>query len=505
MYLHTHTNTITPTAIAILASSPIPLPPLRPLLVLPVCTSPLLSGTLPASEPVDAAWLLGRARPRAALQELEALLSELEALALVQRSIVGVAGGPDLTGSAGNAGGASVERSGVALVSAHRLVKFFTAHTAARDGALAGETSCPAALALLNGCAALVTSTGPRSSGAAATSATSTSTRGEASSSSGSSYSSRSDGSGAKLNLGPESGGTLQLVSARRAGMRLLLPHALALIYTAGIDVALIDDVEAATVLARIARGYFSHCMALGPSPNTIACIPLFERVVSLQRGLGPVEGHAALGTCIRYLGVVQCAFSPSPAATTTPMAPLDSNLSGGGEAFSSSSSSPASPSSNAQRSDAVAAAAAAASSSETASSSTSQQGDQRGATSTSTPSSPKLRRSASGGSVASAASARSTQPHAPSPRALLEEAVAIHRQIWPDGHQELANSLSILGVYHFNNGALDAAQPLLDEALSLRRRLWPSKDHGDLALSLHDSGALCRAKGDRKVGQHVQ
>ena len=82
----------------------------------------------------------------------------------------------------------------------------------------------------------------------------------------------------------------------------------------------------------------------------------------------------------------------------------------------------------------------------------------------------------------------------------LLTEALDINRQLYPkgkysDGHPQLANSLSALGMVYHVSGEYGLAEPLFREALAMYRALFPRakypQGHPDLALSIHNLASL--------------
>jgi CHAT domain-containing protein len=89
---------------------------------------------------------------------------------------------------------------------------------------------------------------------------------------------------------------------------------------------------------------------------------------------------------------------------------------------------------------------------------------------------------------------------------AAAREALAVRRKLYPPGrypggHPQLAQSANTLGAILQARGELAAAEPFLREALALRRRLYPQarfpQGHPDLANSLMNVGALLRSRGD--------
>jgi CHAT domain-containing protein/tetratricopeptide (TPR) repeat protein len=90
----------------------------------------------------------------------------------------------------------------------------------------------------------------------------------------------------------------------------------------------------------------------------------------------------------------------------------------------------------------------------------------------------------------------------------LLEEVVAIHRRLYPDGHHDLASSLTTLGLVLQQRGHYDRAEPVLREALALRRRLYPAarfpSGHPDLAHSINYLALLLHDRGDFALAERL-
>src|SRR5205823_6063956 len=80
----------------------------------------------------------------------------------------------------------------------------------------------------------------------------------------------------------------------------------------------------------------------------------------------------------------------------------------------------------------------------------------------------------------------------------LLRDALAMRRRFYPaerypDGHPDLAISLSNLGVLFESRGEAAQAEPLLREALTIDRKLYPVErypdGHPELAVGLSNLG----------------
>src|SRR5438445_505595 len=76
------------------------------------------------------------------------------------------------------------------------------------------------------------------------------------------------------------------------------------------------------------------------------------------------------------------------------------------------------------------------------------------------------------------------------------EKALALSRQLfpkehYPDGHTDLAASLTHMGIGLWSLGRLEAAQEHLQQALAMKRKLFPPDrfpdGHTDLATSLNN------------------
>jgi CHAT domain-containing protein len=74
-------------------------------------------------------------------------------------------------------------------------------------------------------------------------------------------------------------------------------------------------------------------------------------------------------------------------------------------------------------------------------------------------------------------------------------------KERFPDGHIDLAFSLTDLGLVLHDRGDLAGAEPLLREALAMCRTLFPRErlpdGHPDLAICLYDLGLLLWTRGD--------
>jgi CHAT domain-containing protein len=88
---------------------------------------------------------------------------------------------------------------------------------------------------------------------------------------------------------------------------------------------------------------------------------------------------------------------------------------------------------------------------------------------------------------------------------ALLEQALAIRRRLYPPathpgGHLALAESLTNLGLIYHHQGSNSRAEPLLREVLAMNRRLFPKErfpaGHPDLAFSLNNLGGVLTLQG---------
>ena len=77
-----------------------------------------------------------------------------------------------------------------------------------------------------------------------------------------------------------------------------------------------------------------------------------------------------------------------------------------------------------------------------------------------------------------------------------LEVARRIYNQAdFPDGHPDLARSLSNLAALYQAQGKYAAAEPLFTDALEMRKRLFKGQDHLDLARSLSNLAGLYLAQ----------
>ncbi len=81
------------------------------------------------------------------------------------------------------------------------------------------------------------------------------------------------------------------------------------------------------------------------------------------------------------------------------------------------------------------------------------------------------------------------------------KQALALRRQLYPsseypDGHADLAGSLSAVGSILTLQGVYPAARSYLEQALAMRRRLFPA-GHPDLARSLNNLGFLLEKQGE--------
>ncbi len=80
--------------------------------------------------------------------------------------------------------------------------------------------------------------------------------------------------------------------------------------------------------------------------------------------------------------------------------------------------------------------------------------------------------------------------------REQLEQALAIRRGLFGEGHREVAESLSALGSVYKEEGDLDAAEKLAKEALEVARRNLPARDPG-LAAFLNTQVTIQCHRGD--------
>jgi CHAT domain-containing protein/Tfp pilus assembly protein PilF len=80
------------------------------------------------------------------------------------------------------------------------------------------------------------------------------------------------------------------------------------------------------------------------------------------------------------------------------------------------------------------------------------------------------------------------------------EQALALYRWLYPDGHPHLGRGLNNLGALLQAQGQYGKALPLYEEALALQRRLYPREKypagHTALANSLNSLGTLLQAMG---------
>ncbi len=81
--------------------------------------------------------------------------------------------------------------------------------------------------------------------------------------------------------------------------------------------------------------------------------------------------------------------------------------------------------------------------------------------------------------------------------RAVLEQALAMRREILGEEHPDVAVSHSELGRILFDQGRLDEAEAHYRAALAIRRKVLGPADH-ETATSMSDLGLLLRQKGDR-------
>jgi CHAT domain-containing protein/tetratricopeptide (TPR) repeat protein len=86
------------------------------------------------------------------------------------------------------------------------------------------------------------------------------------------------------------------------------------------------------------------------------------------------------------------------------------------------------------------------------------------------------------------------------------EQALAMNERLYPQarfpqGHPELANSLNNLGGLYWVMGAYGKALPYFEQALAMQQRLFPEarfpQGHPQLATTLNNLGALVKDKGD--------
>jgi serine/threonine-protein kinase len=80
--------------------------------------------------------------------------------------------------------------------------------------------------------------------------------------------------------------------------------------------------------------------------------------------------------------------------------------------------------------------------------------------------------------------------------RPLLERALAQHRALHGDEHEEVATSKMAVAVLLADLGDLEGAEPLFREALATRQRLF-GPEHPDVSRSLSDLAYLLENKGD--------
>lgn len=80
---------------------------------------------------------------------------------------------------------------------------------------------------------------------------------------------------------------------------------------------------------------------------------------------------------------------------------------------------------------------------------------------------------------------------------AVGQQCLHIREQVLGNGHPDCATVLNYLGLWHFNQGDADKAEPLWQKALEVRKAVLGT-DHPDFALSLNNLGALYFRKGDR-------
>jgi tetratricopeptide (TPR) repeat protein len=79
-------------------------------------------------------------------------------------------------------------------------------------------------------------------------------------------------------------------------------------------------------------------------------------------------------------------------------------------------------------------------------------------------------------------------------------EVLEVHRQLYPDGHPNLAYNLNFVGFLFLGQGEYARAEPFLHEALAMRRRLYPEAKYPDgqpeFANGLGALGAVLYAQG---------
>ena len=87
--------------------------------------------------------------------------------------------------------------------------------------------------------------------------------------------------------------------------------------------------------------------------------------------------------------------------------------------------------------------------------------------------------------------------------RRMLEEALAIRRDLDGPVHPTVANVLDALGDLLEEEGSLELAEQRFVEALDIRRRIF-EPDHPDIAAGLENLGALYREKGDHASAEEL-
>jgi CHAT domain-containing protein len=83
----------------------------------------------------------------------------------------------------------------------------------------------------------------------------------------------------------------------------------------------------------------------------------------------------------------------------------------------------------------------------------------------------------------------------------LYREALAMYRALYPRGDPDFAATINNLALLHRDTGEYGKAEPLLKEALEMRRALYPKerypRGHPDLATSINNLAALHEAAGE--------
>ncbi|MCP3961225.1 MAG: tetratricopeptide repeat protein [bacterium] len=85
----------------------------------------------------------------------------------------------------------------------------------------------------------------------------------------------------------------------------------------------------------------------------------------------------------------------------------------------------------------------------------------------------------------------------------LLEEALALRRQVHGDEHPDVAESLSNLAWLRWEKGDRERAGPLFRESLEMRRRLL-GDEHPDIAENLHDLASFHEEEGDFEAAESL-